>query len=72
MKQTQNQNHSYQIEVFTPRAVGERLQVSMATLAKWRSQRIGPKFLKIGGLVRYSNTSLNDWLISAEARQNDQ
>jgi predicted DNA-binding transcriptional regulator AlpA len=33
--------------------VAERWGVSLASLERWRSEGLGPKFLKIGGGVRY-------------------
>lgn len=32
------------------------------TLAQWRSQRRGPKFVKLGKLVRYERTAIDAWL----------
>ncbi len=31
----------------------QRWQISEATLERWRSQRKGPQFLRLGGQVRY-------------------
>jgi hypothetical protein len=33
--------------------LAQRWQVSEATLERWRSQRKGPQFLRLGGQVRY-------------------
>ena len=33
--------------------LAERWQISQTTLERWRAQRIGPSFLKLGGQVRY-------------------
>ena len=33
--------------------LAKRWQVSEATLERWRSQRKGPQFLRLGGQVRY-------------------
>jgi DNA-binding transcriptional regulator YiaG len=33
--------------------LAQRWQVSEATLERWRSQRMGPQFLRLGGQVRY-------------------
>ena len=38
--------------------VAARWNVSVATLERWRSEGIGPKFLKIGGLVRYREVDI--------------
>jgi hypothetical protein len=44
------------------RQVSERLNVSVAALRRWRVQRRGPVFLKIGSMVRYSPKDLESWL----------
>lgn len=43
--------------------VAERYRgtISVRTLANWRSLRIGPKFLKCGKTVLYSETELDKW-----------
>ena len=50
--------------------VAHRLGVSPATLRKWRSQRRGPHFIRLGdgarGRVLYSLTAVEAWL---EARR---
>ncbi len=33
--------------------LAQRWQVSESTLERWRAERIGPSFLKLGGQVRY-------------------
>ncbi len=33
--------------------LAKRWQVSEATLVRWRSQRKGPQFLRLGGQMRY-------------------
>lgn len=32
------------------------------TLATWRMQKRGPRFLKVGSKVRYRKSDLDDWL----------
>ena len=36
----------------------QRWQVSESTLERWRSQRTGPMFLRLGGQVRYRITDV--------------
>lgn len=36
--------------------------VTPGTLNTWRSTGRSPKFIKVGGLVRYSEDDLNAWL----------
>jgi len=45
-------------------AVATMLDVSLATLRRWRLFGKGPKYLKLGGLVRYRHSDLNSWLAS--------
>ena len=33
--------------------LAQRWQISEATLERWRSQRKGPQFLRLGGQIRY-------------------
>ena len=42
--------------------VSERTQIPLNTLRNWRYQRRGPKYRKIGRLVRYSILDLNSFM----------
>lgn len=44
--------------LFTEREVAEQLSVSLATVRRWRSLRVGPQYLKLGACVRYQQESL--------------
>lgn len=44
--------------------VSKRLNVSVASLRRWRLLRRGPAFLKVGSLVRYRPEDLDTWLAS--------
>jgi excisionase family DNA binding protein len=44
------------------RAVSETLSVSLATVRRWRYMGGGPRFLKLGNLVRYKREDLDQWL----------
>ena len=46
----------------TPAEVAERLGVSPATLANWRSAGRGPAYLRIGGRVVYPEKAIEQWL----------
>jgi predicted DNA-binding transcriptional regulator AlpA len=41
--------------------------ISVATLRKWRTLRRGPRFLKIGSLVRYRAEDIAAWIEQQEA-----
>jgi predicted DNA-binding transcriptional regulator AlpA len=48
-------------ELLTERDVSDRLHLSMKTLRNWRVRGEGPKFLKIGRLVRYRLSDVLAW-----------
>ena len=41
---------------------GERDPVSTRSLQRWRLEGVGPKFLKLGRLVRYRKSDLDKWV----------
>jgi predicted site-specific integrase-resolvase len=49
-------------EVHTPAIAAERLGVSRPTLARWRCNGSGPKFVKLGGKVGYLDEDLNEYI----------
>jgi excisionase family DNA binding protein len=50
--------------LLTELEVSHVLRVSLATLRKWRVEKRGPRFIKIGSLVRYQLEDLREWLSS--------
>jgi predicted DNA-binding transcriptional regulator AlpA len=46
------------------RDVAGWIRVSVATLRYWRSEGKGPRYRKVGQLVRYAPSDVNDWLNS--------
>jgi predicted DNA-binding transcriptional regulator AlpA len=50
--------------LLTERDVSRLLQVSVSALRKWRVERRGPRFLKMGSLVRYRQLDVDVWLES--------
>lgn len=46
----------------TPAEAAEVLSVPAATLAQWRFRGNGPRYSKVGALVRYQRSDLDDWL----------
>jgi len=50
--------------LLTEPEVAERLRVSLACLRRWRLERRGPRFLKVGSLVRYPAEELDRWIES--------
>jgi len=50
------------LDLLTENDVSRRLNVSVASLRRWRLQRRGPAFLKVGFLVRYRPEDLDSWI----------
>lgn len=48
--------------LLTETEVAKHLHVSVACLRRWRLERRGPRFLKIGSLVRYRPEDVEDWI----------
>lgn len=51
-----------EVQYLTPEDLGHRFQVSPGTLGNWRTKGLGPEFIRIGGLVRYSPAAVEAWL----------
>jgi hypothetical protein len=49
-------------EVLTPRETASFLKVSIHTLAKWRSCKKGPEYMRTGRLVKYDRRALETYL----------
>jgi hypothetical protein len=50
------------VNLMTEHEVSKRLNVSIASLRRWRLLQRGPAFVKVGSLVRYSPEKLEAWL----------
>jgi excisionase family DNA binding protein len=50
--------------LMTEDEVSKRLNVSVASLRRWRLLNRGPRFLKVGSLVRYLPEEFDAWLAS--------
>jgi excisionase family DNA binding protein len=48
--------------LLTEPEVADRLRVSLACLRRWRLERRGPHFVKLGSLVRYPAEELDLWI----------
>jgi len=42
--------------------VSKILGLSISTLRKWRMDKVGPKFIKIGRLVRYPSSKITEFI----------
>lgn len=57
------------LKMLSPHDLAERLGVPLATLARWRSQGTGPRYLKVGRHVRYRIADVEKWENSRYADQ---
>lgn len=54
-------------EEYTPHVeAAQELNVSVRTLARWRAERIGPPFTKVGAKVYYRRAALAEWVRANE------
>jgi predicted DNA-binding transcriptional regulator AlpA len=51
-------------ELLNETELAKKLRVSLACLRRWRLEKRGPAFVKIGPLVRYRLEDLDSWLQS--------
>jgi hypothetical protein len=51
------------MQVFlTEKEVATQIRVSLASLRRWRLLQRGPRFIKVGALVRYPAEDMQQWL----------
>jgi predicted DNA-binding transcriptional regulator AlpA len=48
-------------EYVKPEQVAEEYHVTLGTLSNWRYRGRGPKYVKVGSLVRYRRSDLDRW-----------
>jgi predicted DNA-binding transcriptional regulator AlpA len=48
--------------------LSELLSISLAAIRKWRTERRGPPYLKLGACVRYRLADVEAWLASRPVR----
>jgi hypothetical protein len=65
------------LDLLTPNQLAAELLLSVATLARWRMEKIGPPFLLVGHRVRYRRPDVEAWLArrsqsTREGRTNDE
>lgn len=52
-------------EFLSPATVAQKLSVSVTTLRTWREAGTGPKFIRLGKVIRYRQEDLADWIVGA-------
>jgi excisionase family DNA binding protein len=55
----------------TPRQVANRLKLSRRTLDRWRQERKGPAWHKLGGRVLYRADEFAAWIEASRSRLDD-
>jgi helix-turn-helix protein len=50
--------------LLTENDVSARLHISVDSLRRWRLEKRGPTFFKVGSLVRYRPEDLEQWLLA--------
>ena len=55
-------NHSAFERLLNDHEVAALIGVSIATVRRWRLLRRGPRYLRIGVLIRYRPESIREWL----------
>lgn len=66
MSETTEQGIGPVTPLWCAREVAEFLQVSQATLSRWRREQVGPPFLQVGTLARYSPATVQAWVREQE------
>jgi hypothetical protein len=57
---------SFNEEYASDAETAQELNVSTRTLARWRAERIGPAFTKIGARVYYRRAGITEWVRANE------
>lgn len=52
------------LTAWSPEELADNLGISPRTLAAWRKARKGPAYIKGGGRIYYTSSSLTAWLSS--------
>lgn len=51
------------------RELSEQIGFKEQTLKEWRMKGTGPKFVNVGGRIRYLKSSVDEWIDSLPLRQ---
>ncbi len=61
---TLTQDHSFR-RLLGEKEVSEIIHISVPTLRRWRHEKKGPKFIKLGSSVRYDQDEIRRYLESS-------
>lgn len=59
------------LELQTPAELAAQLRVTQETLANWRVKQAGPRFLRVGGQIRYRLRDVDTWLNAQQEPDHD-
>jgi predicted DNA-binding transcriptional regulator AlpA len=62
-------NQSTSQRLLNERQVADSCAISVLTLRKWRGEGRGPRYVKIGALVRYRPEDVDAWIQSHESQR---
>ena len=57
-----------ELQLMSPGMAAQVLDTTVATLASWRFDQLGPAYVKIGSLVRYPVADLQAWIAGRTVR----
>ncbi|QFU07164.1 Helix-turn-helix domain protein [Rhodobacteraceae bacterium THAF1] len=49
-----------------PKEASTYIGLSVRTLARYRAEGLGPKYLRVGRSIQYVRTAIDEWLLSQE------
>lgn len=52
--------------LWNSREASEFLNVSQATLSRWRREKEGPPCVQVGGITRYNPPTVRAWVLARE------
>ena len=48
-------------DMYTPQELAERYKIGLGTIYAWKLRGIGPRWVKIGGALRYWRADVDAW-----------
>lgn len=51
-------------DLITPAELARKWKIKPKTLDNWRSMKVGPPYVKVRGVVRYSEKAADGWLVA--------
>ena len=57
--------------LWSPKDTSELLGVSTGTLRSWRERGDGPRWLRVGKLIKYAPSDVEAWLVESNDHRDD-